>query len=162
MNSTLSFKDRHRELQEIVREHTFLRDHNRSFKEGDSQATLLLIAEAALICLVLERFLRAILGTNANESDSLFNLLEKATSKRHALIRVPWNNQEDGIRKVVNIRNTLLHGNYEQAAQEAGCSGIEEYFRNQFAAETEGMYKIVDHIFRQIDSATGLPYPVTR
>ncbi len=61
------------------------------------------------------------------------------------------------IRQVTNIRNTLLHGNYEQAARQAGYSDVEAYFREQFAPEIEGMYKLVNQIVAQLDPTTGRP-----
>lgn len=83
-----SFSERHREMQEIARELDVLRPHNLRFREGDSQETMLMIAEAAVTCLAMERFLRIILAGEATEADTLPNLLEKATSKRLNLIKL--------------------------------------------------------------------------
>lgn len=77
-----------------MRELGLLRAHNLRFKEGDPQERLLLFAEAALVFLVLERFVRAILG-DAKDSETLFNLLERAVSRN--LLTLPWKNQQDGI-----------------------------------------------------------------
>lgn len=149
------FKDEHPEVQHLVRELLLLRRHNLQFKEGDPQNGLLLFAEAALVCLALERFVRAVLGADAGEKDTLYNLLEKAVSK--GLFRVPWDDQQEGIKKIVAVRNTLLHANYEQAARGAGCASPGEYFQRQFASEVESMFKVADDIVNQIDPETGRP-----
>lgn len=152
---TTTFKERHPEIQHLVRELHMLRAHNLKFKDGDPQDTLLMFAEAALVLLVLERFVRALLD-DAEESDSLYNLLQRAVSRR--LLSLPWEDQEDGIRKVVAVRNAVLHGNYEQAARLAGCVTVADYFKTQFAPEVERMYMVVEHLFKQIDAETGKPF----
>jgi hypothetical protein len=151
----LSFRDENRAMVELARELDLLRKHNRKFKPGDPQGNLLVFAEAALVCLVLEHFVRVVVGTLAPAKTELFNLLQLAVSR--GLIRLPWDDQEDGIRKVCAVRNTLLHGNYAQAAREAGCPSVEDYFKSQFASEVEGLFKVTDYVMRQIDHMTGLP-----
>ena len=149
----MAFKDDHLDLQHLVRELHVLRRHNLGFKEGDPHDELLLFAEGAVVLLTLERFMRAILGTDATDADTLFNLLQKAVSKN--LIRLPWNDQEDGIKRLKDVRNTILHGNFEQAARQAGCASVPEFFKTKFAAEIERLYEVTDGLFRQIDPATG-------
>ena len=51
----------------------------------------------------------------------------------------------------------MLHGNYEQAATQAGCSSVAEFFKKQFAGEVESMFRITDYVIAQIDQETGLP-----
>jgi hypothetical protein len=148
-----SFRDQHPEVQYLVRELQLVRDHNLQFKEGDSQEHFLLFAEAALVCLALERFVRAVLGPEASETDTIYNLLQKAVSKK--LFVVPWKDQEDGIRRIKEVRNSMLHGNYEKAARDAGCTSVAEYFETTFASEVETMYRLTDFIVAQIDPATG-------
>ncbi len=116
-----------------------------------------MFAEAALVCLVIEHFVRATLGAAATNSDTLRKLLQKAVKK--GLIRLPWPEQDDGIRRVCSVRDTLLHGNYAQAAHLAGCASVRDYFRNQFASEIATMELVADSIMKQIDPATGKPYP---
>jgi hypothetical protein len=103
--------------------------------------------------LALERFIRIVLGVDATENDTLHSLLEKAIGKK--LIKLPYAVQSDGIKKVTNVRNTLLHGNYEQAARGAGCSYIFEYFRKDFASEIERMFEVLEYVMKQIDQKTG-------
>ena len=150
-----TFKDENRALQELARELALFRKHNLQFKEGDSQGDLLMFAEAALTCLTMEHFVRVVLGPDATDRDTLPALLQKAISR--GLVRLPWDDQAQGIEAVRKIRNTLLHGNYAQAAREAGCTSVRDYFRTQFASEIEGMFKITDFIMGQIDPTTGKP-----
>src|SRR5712692_5647388 len=64
-----TFKDENRALQELARELTLLRAHNLQFKEGDPQDKILMFAEAALVCLTLEHFVRVVLGDDAAERE---------------------------------------------------------------------------------------------
>lgn len=149
----MTFRDAHPELQHLVREWRLLREHNKQFAVGDNQAALLLFAEGAVALVTLERFVRIALGKETSETDTLYNLLEKAVSKR--LLHLPWENQADGIRKLKDVRNTILHGNFEQAAIQAGCADVPVYFATQFVAEVEELYRLGDYLFRQIDPETG-------
>lgn len=63
--------------------------------------------------------------------------------------------QQDGIKKLCDVRNTILHGNYEQAARQAGCASVDAYFQTQFASEVEALYNATDSMMRQIDLETG-------
>lgn len=154
---TATFKEQNREFQELVRELVLVRKHNLSFKVGDPQDSLLMFAEAALVLTAMERFLRIILRAEATDGDTLPNLLEKATSQRLDLVRFHVaTDRADAIRRIKDVRNTLLHGNYEQAAMQAGCSGTAEYFQTQFAPEIEVLYNLLDGMVKQIDEETGL------
>ena len=151
----MTFKDENLDLQHLVRELRVLRDHNRSFKEGDPQDTLLHVAEGAMALIVIERFLRAVLHDEATDTMTLFNLLERAMSRK--LVRLPWDDQKIGIKMLTDVRNTILHGNFEQAARLAGCASVPEFFRTQFAGEIEQLHQIAADLFRQIDPITGRP-----
>jgi len=152
----VTFKDANLDLQHLVRELHLLRQHNLQFKEGDPQHTLMLFAEAALVLIVLERFVRAVVGDDVTNGDTLHSLLEKATSQRRGpLLVLPWDDQQEGIRRVCGFRNSLLHANYQQAATNAGCSSAAEYFKVYLAADIEVMFKVVGELLRQIDPETG-------
>ena len=151
-----TFKDENRALQELVRELTLIRGHNLRFGPTDPQRNLLLFAEGALVCLTMEHYVRIVVG-DALPGAKLFNLLQYSVS--HALLSVPWDDQQEGIRKICEVRNTLLHGNYAQAARKAGCQSVEEYFQKQYASQVEAMFKITDHIMRQVDVRTGKTVP---
>lgn len=151
----MTFKDNHPELQYLVQELQLVRRHNLRFKEGDPQHTMLMFSEAALVCLALERFVRIVLGPDETEGDTLYNLLQKAVSR--GLLRVPWDDQQDGIRKIVGVRNDLLHGNYERSARDEGLPSVRAYFKTIYASTVERMYEITDYIVAQIDPETGRP-----
>jgi hypothetical protein len=151
----MTFKDEHRPLQELARELDLLRRHNLQFKAGDPQHHLLLMAEAALTCLTMEHFVRIVVGDKAPAGATLHNLLEVAVAR--GLLRVPWDDQQDGIRKICAVRNTLLHANYAQAAREAKCESVEAYFKGPFASEIERTFEITDYLMKQIDTETGQP-----
>lgn len=151
----MTFKDENRALQELARELQLVRSHNKAFKDGDPQHDILMFAESALVCLVLEHFVRIVVGDLAPPEASLHNLLDLAVSKR--LLLLPWHDQADGIRRVCRVRNTLLHGNYAQAAREAGKSSVAEFFKTTFASELERMFDVADYVMRQIDPMTGKP-----
>lgn len=115
-----------------------------------------MFAEASLVLVVLERFLRIVV-TDSTERHTLPNLLEMATSRRRGLLRLPGSPEIIRTR-VSSIRNTLLHGNYEQAMERAGCSTVAEYFKTAFAREIEEIYQFTDMLMRQIDPDSGEPY----
>jgi hypothetical protein len=125
--------------------------------EGDSQVTLLLLAEAAIAGIAIERFLRAVLSEGATEKDTVYNLLQKATSGDPPLLVLPWNTQENGCREISKVRNTLLHGNFAQAAREANYTSVEHYFKTQFAGEAEKLFETLDELALQFDTYTGRP-----
>ncbi len=145
------FKDQFKDFGELAREHKQLRTHNRGFKEGDQQNTMLMFAEGALILIMLERFLRILPDVEATERDTLFNLLEKAISRQILEIA----EKDYFIKQLTIVRNTILHGNYEQAAKQSGQKTIEDYFRNVYPTEIETLYTITNRIVSQIDPNTG-------
>jgi hypothetical protein len=147
----MMFKEKFRDFQELIREHTILRNHNQKFKERDPQKNLLLFAEGAIVVMIIERFLRILPGVGAADGDKLQRLLKKATSKKILSISPK---QQKGI---VDIRNTILHGNFEQAARQAGVGTKEAYFKSQFVAEIEALFKIANVLVDQIDPKTGNP-----
>jgi hypothetical protein len=153
-----TFRDDHPELQQLVLEHLLLRRWNKEQEAKKEYGRLLLFAEGAVILLVFERFLRIILSDRANDNDTLFTLLEKATSNATPLLKFDGD-RDEGIRKVTKVRNTILHANYEQAAKETGLASGADYLRKQFAPEIEYLAGIVDEMLQQIDVTTGKPWP---
>jgi hypothetical protein len=154
----MTFKEEHRDFQELVREHQLLRQHNLKFKEGDPQGEVLLFAEGALVLIVLERFLRMILGPEAGEKDTLPTLLQKATGERLgllSLLNLAGPQREKAIKGISNVRNALLHGNYEQAAKHAGARDVRDYFKNHYATDVEALHQLADFLVGQIDPETG-------
>ncbi len=136
-------------LQHLVRELEKLRRHNKTFKPGDPQDDLFLFAEAALTLVVLERFLRLLLGNLAAETHTLPNLLEIAVSKKLIELRHDKGPQV-ATKQLKDVRNTILHGNFEQAAKQAGRASVAEYFRTDFASEIEKVYWITVDLVGQV------------
>jgi hypothetical protein len=153
----MSFKEEFREFQEIVKELVSVRYHNLSFPQYDPN--MLLMAEGVLVLLALERFLRMILGTEARGEDTLGDLLEKATSDRLDLVRLPGAlDRERTVQVVAEVANTLARGDYEQAAKNAALKHKDEYFKSRaYIAEVERLYRILNRIIKQIDPETGKP-----
>jgi len=151
-----TFKARHREMQEIVRELLWLRAHNTQFTADDPQDSLLLMSEGALVLIGLERFLRIVLAGNVGPKDTLPTLLKTATGKKLGLLTLPDPPGRDAaIDAIRNVRNALMHANYEQAATQSGCADIREYFQTRFAPEIETLWVILDSLMTQIDPVTG-------
>ena len=84
----MSFKEQFRDFQELVREHRLLRAHNKGFSPETPQDKLLLFAEGAVVLMILERFLRILPGVEARDEDTLYNLLEKAVSKKRRVLEI--------------------------------------------------------------------------
>ena len=116
----------------------------------DDQSRLLLFAEGALIIIMLERFLRMLPGLRAKKGDGLGSLLKRAVD--HKILVISDKHRKD----MVNIRNTILHGNFEQAAKQAKVSSKEEYFKTQYVPKIERFYSFLDQLVDQIDPETGL------
>jgi hypothetical protein len=153
----MPFQEEFREFQEIVKELVSVRYHNLSFPQYDPN--MLLMAEGVLVLLALERFLRMILGSEARGQDTVGDLLEKATSDRLDLVRLPGMlGREKTIQVIAETSNTLARGDYEQAAKDAGLKHKDEYFRSSaYLAEIEALYRILNRLIKQIDPETGKP-----
>lgn len=152
-----TFKEQHRSFQYLALELKNLREHNLRFKEGDPQDGILMFAEAAVVLVAIERFLRMILVEEVNNA-TIYNLLQMATGTARRLITLPDNDRDDAIRRITEVRNTLMHGNYEQAAEALGCT-VNEYFKRYFSSEIEQLFNLLDGMLKQIDPETGRPYP---
>jgi hypothetical protein len=155
-----TFKQQHEELQHIVRELLLVRGHNLAIKQGDPQGKLLHFAEGLLTLLALERFLRAILGPDAKDQ-TLPNLLKMATSAKRKLLSIPgtWT-RDQAINAITEVRNTLMHGDYERAATGAQSRDMRSYFSTgKYISEVEILFKLLDEFTKQIDPDTGSPRP---
>ncbi len=150
-----TFKDQNPELQNLARELWLVRDHNLKFKKGDPQDGLLLFAEGTLCLLALERFLRILPGLNATERETLPKLLKKATHESQPLLRIA--DRDATIKRVVDLRNAMLHGNYEQAARLAGAASSADYFGTRYSSDVEWLYQFTHGVMAQIVTLTGRP-----
>src|SRR4030095_12503724 len=102
--------------------------------------------------MMLERFVRIVVRGSPVEDQTLRPMLDWAV--RRGRLRLPWDNQKEGIQKVCDIRNTILHGNYEQAAAQAKTD-VRAFFKSQFAGEIAGMTKVLNYLVEQVDARTG-------
>lgn len=134
-----SLGDLHRELE-------FVRAHNAAEPENT-----LPFAEAALLLMTLERFLRLLPGVNAADKETLPQLLQRAVAI--GTLKLPEGETGaliDGIRR---FRNALLHANHEQAAGKR-----KDYFAGEFARDRERFYALLKDLLAQVNPATGFRY----
>jgi hypothetical protein len=85
---------------------------------------------------------------------------EKATSGNRKLLTLPgtWS-RDQSIKAIKSVRNTLIHGNYEQAAAGAHSGDVSAYFRSgHYISEVETLYNLVDDLMKQINIETGRPH----
>lgn len=157
----MAFKDRFRELEEIFRELQIVRERNLELTKlhGKWVPGYLAFAEGLLVLLGLERFLRVILGSEATMADTLPGLVKKATSTPLDLVTLPpWWPRDQTIAAMKNVRNAVVHGNFEQAALQSGCESREDYFRTgTYINEVDTLRRILDGFCSQIDPETGKP-----
>lgn len=71
---------------------------------------------------------------------------------------MPYDDQENGIRRIKDVRNALLHGKYERVASQSECSSVPEFFKQKFPSEVEALTRVVNDLMRQNDPATGKTY----
>ena len=155
-----TFKDSNRAFQHIVREVLVLRAHNQRFKPDDPQDTLLHFSEACMTILALEHFVRIILGPDSNDKNgkalTLHPLLERAVTKK--LIQIPHDKPEEAIGQLCSIRNSFLHGNFDEAAKAHGCTSTDELFTSgKFISTVDVLFWITNDLIGQIDVTTGKP-----
>jgi len=156
------FRERYRDILEIIGELSYVHDRNLEIwtTHGKWVPGYLFFAEGLLVLLAIERFLRVILSDKASNGDTLPNLLEKATSTHLNLLTLPpfWT-REQTIKAMKDVRNALMHGNYEQAAKQSGRQHPHDYFSSStYTREVDTLYKILDGFCRQIDPKTGKPF----
>lgn len=156
-----NFKEKYMDLQVLVRELLYVRNHNMAIgltiSKGNklAETELLAFSEANLVLMVLERFLRILPDLNATKSDTLYNLLERAISKK--IIVLPTNEPKKLIVAINDIRNQIIHANFEESAKSCGFKTVGEYFKNQFFPEIEAITNITNNLMEQIDANTGKP-----
>ena len=133
-------------LGDLSRELEYVRAHN-AHKPVDA----LPFAEAALLLMTLERFLRLLPGVNAADKETLPQLLQRAVAI--GTLKLPPGDTGaliDGLRR---FRNALLHANHEQAAGKR-----KDYFAGEFARDRERFYALLTELASQVNPATGFRY----
>lgn len=117
-----------------------LNRHNKTYKAGDPQDGLLLFAEGALCMTLVEAAARRWVRDSALTAGAGFReVLKKAAELG---LEIPFDDPDDGIDRLASVKNTVVHANFEQAAQGASTPDVATYFKEQYAAEIETMYKV--------------------
>jgi len=125
-------------LHSLQRELAFVRDHNRA--GGDA----LPFAEAALLLMTLERFLRLLPGLNAANKETLPQLLQRAVAI--GTLRFPEGEEAGVIDELRKFRNALLHANHEQANRDR---------KHDLREELDKLHPLVESLISQVDPVTG-------
>lgn len=127
-----------------------LRASNKAFAPDDSQDELLLLAEGCLCAALLEGVCRKALVTEPDPTSGFRGVLDVVVLFDPPLLRLPFDDQVDGVARILAVKNTLAHGSYERAAVGAGVSGVAEYFKTQFAGEIERLFNIYEYLLAQL------------
>lgn len=150
-----TFKENYKDFAILCRELMLVREHNKKFESGEDQKYFLIYSEAMLTLLTLERFLRVIPALKAKKSDFLKDLLKRALDPKNPILVCPGCDIDILIKEINGVRNTLVHGNFEQAALECGLASKDEYLKTQLLPEIETIFKILEILLDQIDIDTG-------
>lgn len=115
---------------------------------------MLFFAEASVTLLALERFLRIILKSKTLDGNTLYNLMEQAN--KHGYFKsLKIKDIQLLIKEITDVRNAILHGNFEQAAVESASEDVETYFKTKFIAEVEHIYQFLETLVSGIDTESG-------
>lgn len=136
-------------LEELIS----LNRHNKTYEAGDPQDGLLLFAEGALCMTLVEAAARQWVGDGALREGAGFREVLKEASELG--LRIPFDDPDDGIARLASVKNTIVHANFEQAAWEASGRDVAAYFKEQYAAEIEAMYKVCLDFLRQVRARDG-------
>lgn len=136
-------------LKELVS----LNQHNKTYEPGDPQDGLMMFAEGALCMVLVEAAARRWVGDGVLAADARFREVLKSAAESG--LRIPFDDPEDGIERLAAVRNTLVHGNFEQAARQAGGRDVPRYFGEQYAAEIERMYGVCLDFVMQVRERDG-------
>ncbi|MBX3269802.1 MAG: hypothetical protein KF729_06055 [Sandaracinaceae bacterium] len=130
-----------------------LNRHNKTYGPHDPQDGLLMFAEGALCMTLIEAAARRWVGDGVLPADAKFRPVLKAAAASG--LRIPFDDADDGITKLCAVKNTLVHGNFEQAARGAGGRDVATYFKEQYAGEIERMYRVCLHFLTQVQERDG-------
>jgi hypothetical protein len=144
------FVDDHTEMQFLLLELLALRAYNQR-KDAKPHRTLL-YSEGAVAVIALERLLRILPAVKATSSDTMKKLFWKA--HKAGVIRIVSTNVQKAIDKIVRVRDTTLHADYEKAASQAGCD-VRTYFQTQYTPEIDRMGGLFLAVLNVVDQRTG-------
>lgn len=156
-----SFKDQYKDLQYLIRDMLKLRKFNNEQNKNGTPNEALLFAEASVLCVAFERFLRIVPAINAKDGDTLSDLLNHAFSKKNPVFKSVHSASTEVFKKVIrDVRNGILHGLFDDLAEpykKAGkISNTEEYFqKGHFTQDMEIIFEAFIKLIDQVDLETG-------
>lgn len=152
-------------LMRLTNEYLAIRDNNERARRGEHTRGEALFAEGALLLVVIERFLRVLLRSAATTDHTLPNLLDMAMSDGFDLLDPPVyfpampaaTNRAFSKQMIVAIRNPILHGNYEQAADDSiRGKSVKSYFEDgTYRLDLQNAHDFFVSMVRQFDMDTG-------
>lgn len=152
----MTFKEKYKDFAILCGELAYVREYNRKTAALDgSRKQFLVLSEAMLTLLALERFLRILPAVKAKKSDSLKDLLQRTLNPEKPILICAGCDIDILIKEIVSVRNTLIHGNFEQAAIQSKLSSKDDYLKIALIPEVEVLYKILEMLTDQIDLDTG-------
>ena len=108
-----------------------------------------------LTLLAIERFLRILPAVKAKQSDTLRDLLQRALNPEQPILVCFGCDIDKLIKEIISVRNTLIHGNFEQAARQCKLPTKDDYLKRALLPEVEVLYKLLEMFTDQIDLDTG-------
>jgi hypothetical protein len=100
------------------------------------------VAEAALALITLERILRVAIGPRG-KGKTLRTLLLQATDQKSGFLTIEG--REEGVRVLANLRNLLLHGDFEASGEPAST-----YLAQSLVNRVAHAQRITDSFLQQL------------
>lgn len=129
-----------------------LRAHNKACEDPARHHGLLLLAEGALTLMLLERSCRFALGDVqlGDGKDNFRGVLMRAVLGAPPRLAIDAADRADAIERIIEVRNTLAHANYEQAATGSSSASVADYFgSSKYISEVDRLYWIYRSFERQ-------------
>jgi len=101
------------------------------------------LALAGLELIYLERSLREALGARS-KGKTLRALLLQATDKKSGFLQFDGSNAE--LFAISDLRNTILHGCFEDGAKSCGAATIAAYFREHMPKQLKLLHDLVEKL----------------
>jgi hypothetical protein len=155
-----SFRDQHLELQYLIQDCRTLRLFNNAQAAAGTNKNCMLFAEAAVLCVALERFLRIIPVMLATDSDTIYNLLDRALTKNNPIFKPIHTDHNNLVRVINDIRNGIMHGNFEKLAKfyidKKLIQNTDDYFyKAYFTQDIQIIYDAFILLIQQVDINNG-------
>jgi hypothetical protein len=146
--------ERHRTSRDIVRELLALRSQATPSEKADPGTPVVQVADAAVLLLALEKFLRLLLGAAASYTDAVADLVEKAMSPSRNLLRLPRRlSGEQAIRAVWTVASALdRERSYQSVRSPRPSPGTSIAFE---PGTVDDQCCLLDELLRQTDVTSG-------